>query len=393
MKSHHDQCVVASRGPGQHEHNDEAYQSSRREFLTALAAAVAASRVLRGSALTAPTPAGGGTPHFHPGFHTSAHKTRAADPGLIDLHHRIWPPISVTGTRRRIIAKGHTGLRALVVPWTPESTLAEMDGGGVATTIVSISMPGGGFGDVEADRRLMRACNEYAAGLARDYPHRFGFFAAVPLADTEGSLREIEYALDVLKADGIGLMTSYGVRWPGDRTFAPVLEELNRRAAVVSVHPPGPSCCREMIHYVPHPASELSRETTRAMTSLLAARAFARFRNIRFIFSHAHETLPMVARRLAREGTAAAPIVEEVRSGVDYESKRLYYDIAGSANRPAIAALRRSVPTSQILFGSDYPRGHIGMPASAAANLGLSVDDLRGVGRENAVALFARMHA
>jgi len=165
-------------------------------------------------------------------------------PQLIDVHHHILPPVYMAEARERVIAQGQGYLPAPVLQWTSENSLAEMNQNGVATAIVSISTPGIWFGDVQAARILARKCNEYSARLVRDHPRRFGFFAAVPLPDIEGSLREVAYALDVLKADGIGLMTSYGDKWPGDVSYAPVFEELNRRKAVVYIHPTGPNCCR-----------------------------------------------------------------------------------------------------------------------------------------------------
>jgi len=314
----------------------------------------------------------------------------AGRPWLIDVHHHILPPAYLAEARERVIAQGQGFLPARVLEWTPQSSLSEMARNGVATAIVSVSTPGVSFGDAKAARTLARKCNDYAARLAGDHRGRFGFFAAAPLPDREGSLREIAYALDELKADGIGLMTSYGDRWPGDPVYAPIFEELNRRKATVYIHPTAPNCCRELIPFVPYVFTELPHDTTRAITSLLFSGSLSRFPDVRFIFSHAGGTLPMVAGRISRQSAQMKDLAAKVPNGVEYELRRLYYEIAGSANRPAIAALTNLVPMSQILFGSDYPWGQIGLTADAITRLGLSEEDLQAIGRGNAIALMPR---
>jgi predicted TIM-barrel fold metal-dependent hydrolase len=161
-----------------------------------------------------------------------------------------------------------------------------MDKAGVATAITSITTPGVSFGDPVAARRLARECNEYAARLVVDFPGRFGVFAALPLPDIEGSLRETAYALDVLKADGVCMFTSYGDRWLGDPEFTPVMAELDRRKAVLYTHPTAPNCCRNLVPDVPAPIIEYGTDTTRTIASLVFSGTAARFPNIRFIFSH-----------------------------------------------------------------------------------------------------------
>lgn len=345
---------------------------SRRQFLNGLAG-VAGGAVLRANQLAAQTSV---TPNTH---------------RLIDVHHHILPPVYMAEARHRIVAQGQGYLPAPVLEWTPEHSLAELDQNGVATAIVSISTPGVSFGNVQAARTLARQCNEYMARLIANHRHRFGGFAVVPLPDTDGTLREMAYALDVLHADGIGLMTSYGDTWLGDPAYVPVFEELNRRKAVVYVHPTGPNCCRQLIPHVPYVMTELPHDTTRAVTSLLFSGSFARFRDIRFIFSHAGGTLPMVAGRIARQGRAIKELAEKIPEGVDVELKRLYYEIAGSANRPAISALTNLVPMSQILFGSDYPWGRTRATLDGLNSLGLSAVDLRAIGQENALTLLPRL--
>jgi hypothetical protein len=144
-----------------------------------------------------------------------------------------------------------------------------MDQNGVATAIGSMTSPGIWFGDNEEGRRNARDCNEYGAKLAQDYPGRFGMWGAIPLPDTDGSLREIEYLYDTLKLDGIGLLTSYDDgKLLGHPNFAPVLEELNRRKAVVFVHPTI-SCCAMPIRHLNRVQIDFPTDTTRTITDLI----------------------------------------------------------------------------------------------------------------------------
>jgi predicted TIM-barrel fold metal-dependent hydrolase len=324
---------------------------------------------------------------------------RGTKPRLIDLHHHIMPPDYLAEVRDMTIAswrlagRQESYLPARVLEWSPQNTLAEMDKNGVATSIVSISAPGIWFGNAQAARTLARNINEYGARLIRDYPGRFGLFATAPLPDTEGSLREIAYALDVLKADGIGLMTSYGDKWPGDPAYIPVFEELNRRKAVVYFHPSGPNCCRDLIPNVPYVLTELPHDTTRAITSLLFSGIFRRFSEIRFIFSHAGGTVPMLADRISQYSAQMKDLADQTPSGIEYELKRLYYEIASSANPAAMAALMKVVNTSHILFGSDYPYVPISHTADGITHLGLSGADLQAIGRDNAITLLPRLKA
>jgi 6-methylsalicylate decarboxylase len=346
---------------------------SRREVLSTLAA-LGVSAFVPGGALIAQTSG-------------AATKSR-----LINVHHHILPPVYLAEARDRLIAQQQGYLPARIWQWSPQNALAEMDQNGVSTSIVSISTPGIWFGDAPSARTLARKCNEYAAQLVNDYHGRFGFFASAPLPDIDGSLREIAYALDVLKADGIILLTSYGDKWPGDPAYSPVFDELNRRKALVYFHPAAPNCCRNLIPNVPPVFTEVPQDTTRAITSLLFSGSFARLRDTRFIFAHAGGTIPMLAGRLSHYSAQMKDLVDKIPNGIEFELKRLYYDIASSANPSSMAALMKIVPTSQILFGSDYPFVPIADTAGGMTRVGLSAADLQAIGRDNAVAFLPRFN-
>jgi predicted TIM-barrel fold metal-dependent hydrolase len=307
----------------------------------------------------------------------------------IDTHHHILPPAYLAEERERILSTVRTDKS--VLEWSPERSLDEMDRNGIATAVTSISHPGVWFGDHAHGRRLARACNEYGARMASDHPNRFGMFAAIPLPDIEGSLAEIEYSLDVLRLDGIGLMTSYGEKWPGDASFATVFEELDRREAVVYFHPTAAYCCPSIPDIAP-PMIEFPTDTTRAITSLLFSGTLSRCPDIRFIFSHGGGTLPMLAMRLSRVLTLPARkhIAARIPQGAMHEFKRLYYDIVSAANEVSMAALSKLVPVTQLLFGSDYPFWPISSDLDALHALGLSPGDLAAIERENALRLFPK---
>lgn len=314
------------------------------------------------------------------------------EPHRIDVHHHILPPDYVTAVGDDRI--GPLILAGRTPEWTPAMSVEAMDRHGIATAVTSISAPGLWFGDDEESVRLARLCNEYAAAIRRDHPGRFGVFASLPLPDVDASLAEIAYALDTLEADGIGLLTSYGDRYPGDPAFAPVFDELDRRGVVVYFHPTDAPCSR-CLPEIPAATLDFPFDTTRAIVSLLYSGTFARCRNIRFIFSHAGGTVPFLAERIARLG-ARPGFKEKVPNGVLPELERLHYDTALSANWLAFRSLLELVTPDKVLFGSDYPfapEATMAATVKGLIGLGLEPDVLRGIERDNALALFPRMAA
>ena len=347
--------------------------TSRRDFLKAVAL-VGASTMLTVHGLMAQSLSSAGS----------------AKANRIDVHHHILPPPYMLKARDRILAISDRDHSALL-NWTPAKAIEEMDKNGIATAMTSLGLPGVWFNGAKAARSLARACNEYAAQMVRDYSGRFGLFAALPLPDQEGSLREIAYAMDVLKADGVGLVSSYDNKWPGDAAFAPVFEELNRRKAVVFIHPAVPGCCGHLMPGIPASTIEFLFDTSRAITSLLVNGTFSRFPDIRFIFCHAGGTMPMLAVRTNAFVQRHKEISDRVPNGVPYELKRLYYDVANSTNPSSMAALMNLVPTSQMLFGSDFPYVPAAVTANGLDHFGLSASDLQAVNHENAMRLFPRL--
>jgi predicted TIM-barrel fold metal-dependent hydrolase len=310
----------------------------------------------------------------------------APAPHRIDIHHHIAPP-----TWLKAFQAWQPGPSPMA-RWSIQASLDDMDAAGVAKAVVSITAPGT-FREtgIAAGRQMARECNDYARQLCDDHPTRFAFFTALPAPDIDGCLAEIAHALDQQGAQGVGLLTSYGDKWLGDPIFFPMLEELNRRKAVVYTHPAYADCCRNLQPNVSSIVVEFGADTSRAMASIIFSGAAARFPDIRWIFSHAGGATPFLVERFTQQAmTPAAAALYP--NGLAPVLARFFYDTAQSSNRTAMGALKTIAPTTQILFGTDYPfrtsRDHVdGLRQSRT----FTAAELRAIERTNALRLLPRL--
>jgi 6-methylsalicylate decarboxylase len=308
-----------------------------------------------------------------------------AAPFRIDVHHHISPP-------GYIAALDPQGIRLAreTRAWSPAQSIELMDRGGVQVALSSITTPGLWFGDAVAARKLARVCNDYGAKLASDHPGRFGMFVNLPLPDVEGSLREIEYGLDVLKADGVVLFTSYGDKWLGDPAFDPVMAELDRRKAVVYTHPTTVTCCTNIMPVLNDSVIEYGTDTTRALTQMIVTGRAARFPNLRLIWSHGGGQMPFLIVRMTRL-VRSPDHARHMPHGFVHEARRFYYDTAAVYAAGPMLALRQVVPVEQILYGTDVPWGNPAEIADELAKCGVfTTAELAKIDRDNALRLFPR---
>lgn len=273
------------------------------------------------------------------------------DSQRIDVHHHLLPPFYIEAQK----GAGMRGTAYAAFPeWTPDRSLAIMDRIRVATAVLSFTAPGIWFGDKAQTVALARRCNDYLAEVVASNPARFGAFAMLPLPDVDASLKEIAYALDVLKLDGICHLTHVADRYVGHADYAPVYEELNRRGAVVFIHPTYPPKSAEQDWFVPRAIIDYPLETTRTISNMLFSGMLERQPDIRFILSHAGGAMPFLAHRLEIFDNLT-PYRERYPKGSRHYLRRLWYDTTLSADRVPLDALRAIAEPDRILFGSDFP--------------------------------------
>jgi predicted TIM-barrel fold metal-dependent hydrolase len=286
-------------------------------------------------------------------------------------------------------------------PWDMEQQVEDMDRTTIGAAVLSLSSPDIHWGDSSKARSLARDANEVAAEAVAAYPNRFGFYATLPLPDVEASLAEIEYALDVLHADGVKFYSNSNGVYLGDPKLEPIFTELGRRNAVVTVHPVRSKAVPDnVLPGVPYPLFEFQFDTTRAVANMIFNGTLRRNPGIKFVCPHMGALFPLLGGRM--EGIAklmvhyaTAPEGFEPPD-VKGELGSLYYDTAGGFNLPVqIPALLGIGRPERMLCGSDYPF----TPATVGGQM---LDDVRntdhlteeqkiGVLRTNALGLFPRL--
>jgi predicted TIM-barrel fold metal-dependent hydrolase len=306
----------------------------------------------------------------------------------IDIHHHFLPPSFVDALAQ---SDHPAAAKVTALGWSPERSLAMMDASGVETAIVSLSLPGASFDGAANPAALARQGNEVAARMMADYPGRFGAFASLPMLDARAAMTEVEYALDTLKLDGVMLLSNVRGRYLGDAAFDPLLAELDRRRAIVFLHPnraPSPGW-NDFVEF-PH-------EVTRALASLTESGGIERYPRIRYILAYGGGTIPFIAARVTVVGmdvfgnllTTMIRYLKRART-----MQRMNYDLTASTDPFAWRALYGQTKPTRILMGSNYPWTPPAVFARQQAQLrgfeDLDPPRIEAIERANALKLFPR---
>lgn len=240
--------------------------------------------------------------------------------------------------------------------WNETIQKEGMEALGIGFALLTLSSPSLYTKDKMKTCTFARKVNEEGAMIAAKDPEHLGFIATLPLPYVEESISEAIFSLEALKADGIGLMTNYGGIYLGDERFEPLLEELNKRKALVILHPtePGvevPNVCEGLCI----PAMEYFFETTRTFSNMVLKEVFNRYPDIKWVLPHAGAFLSILADRF--ESFAVLLRFADPNLDVDImkSMQHVYYDVAGFSEQKQIEMLLQNVDVSHLLYGSDTP--------------------------------------
>jgi 6-methylsalicylate decarboxylase len=313
--------------------------------------------------------------------------------GAIDLHAHFL----ASGYRKALAAAGVDALDGMpggVPAWSPGSALELMGQAGVGTSVLSISSPGVLLdADDRAAATLATRVNDEAAEIVRASPAAFRFVASLPLPDLPAALAELTRALDDLTASGVLLLSNYRGIYLGDPRFEPLFEELDRRQALVVIHPTAPCTGAAPDLGWPAPLLEFVFDTTRAVTSLVLNGVVDRYPGVRYVVPHGGSALPALADRIGRVSTTLNRFAGEEPVDVRRALRGLWYDVAGGEPQSMLPALLALADPVQLVYGSDYPF----TPAARVRQLSslyretelLTEPQRQGLFRDNALRLLA----
>lgn len=309
--------------------------------------------------------------------------------GAIDVHAHYLPPSYRTALARAGV-KRPDGFPH-VPSWSAASAIALMDAAAIAAALLSVSSPGLHFLPARARPELARAVNTEGADAVHAYPRRLGLLASLPLPHIDAALKEIEHAVDELRADGFVLMSNYDGVYLGDPRLEPVMDELDRRGALVTIHPTSPAAAEATDLGRPRPMLEFPFDTARAVVNLILSGTLERHRGIRVIVPHFGSALPVLADRV--QGFASA--FSEEAPDVFAALRSLWFDVAGDPFPNALAALVRIAGPDRILYGSDTPFAPPSVIARWSRGLReteiISEEQRAGLLRDNALGLVPRL--
>jgi 6-methylsalicylate decarboxylase len=275
----------------------------------------------------------------------------------VDVHAHYHPPAlydlldRLTGVqRRRLIGP----IRGFATDVSTDGQLELMDAAGIDRMVVSHGQTAPYYPSRDTAAEAARGTNDVYAELTTSYPRRFNAFVGLPLPHADAALQELDRALALPGVVGVALGCSVLGQPLDDPTFEPVFAELDRRGAVVFLHPVGAGAPNTQDYSLTWMLGSRFEDSV-AMGRLILSGLTLRYPNVRFIVPHLGGTLALFLQRM--DNVAERDGWRETRSADLMPSdlaRRFWFDTVNEQH----SALRCACETfgvERILLGTDWP--------------------------------------
>lgn len=248
---------------------------------------------------------------------------------IIDVHHHAFPP------------------DAPVRPWSLEEDREQMERHGVRTVLLSCPL--------QTEAASAHRYNRFLAAQVQAAPQHYRMLGSLPYDNPGAALEEIPYVLDECGGVGFCLNTHNHEIYLGNDCLNPVFDALNRRRAVVVLHPchhraPGNE---KLVFTGNDSVYEYTFDTTRAVMDFVLQGKRRRWPEIRWVLPHAGGTIPFLAHRMAVSGAWGS--IRQSEEELLADLKSFYYDLALNHAEENYAFLKSFAGAEHLLFGTDYP--------------------------------------
>jgi predicted TIM-barrel fold metal-dependent hydrolase len=233
-----------------------------------------------------------------------------------------------------------------------ENHFRNMDLAKVDMQVLSVSSQLPYFANESEAVDAARLGNDIYARVVREHPRRFAAFACTPLPHIQASIQEMRRALDDLGMAGVTAGTMVLEKSIADPAFEAFFAELNRRKAVLFIHPTGGSVGSQLIE-----STNLTwpigapLEDTVCMLQFMQANIPSRFPDIKVILPHLGGFAAFLAVRLDQLKGRFLPASFMLPSE---QAKYFWYDSV-NGNPWALRCTQQAVGSDRVLLGTDYP--------------------------------------
>ena len=274
---------------------------------------------------------------------------------MIDVHAHYYPPalvneMRVLGSSAAALIKG-----APAADLSLDERFQLLEQNGIDLQVLSVGILVPDFADRAAAMHAARMANDHYADICRVYPTRFAALGTLPLPHVYAAVEELRRCLDDLGMLGVTLGCSVAGHSLDNPEFAPLFAELDRREAILLLHPVGGGTGPFTTDLgLPFMIGAVFEDTTAALRLILSGMT-TRYPHIRIIVPHLGGTLPFLLERLELyvEGARRKGTIPFAGSMHD-QLQRLWYDTVNL--HPA--ALQCAIDTfgaDRLVLGTDFP--------------------------------------
>jgi aminocarboxymuconate-semialdehyde decarboxylase len=259
-----------------------------------------------------------------------------------------------------------------------DKRLEDMDRVGIDVEVVSLSTPNVFFTNADHQPAVARMINNSYAELVAKHPTRFKGFASIPMDAPDAALNELHRAIDVLKLNGVILLSNIGGKPLTSPEYRPFFEEANRMKLCIFLHPMLPANSDAFREYVLGPIIGFPFDTSLAVARLCYDGMFEELPDIRWIIGHLGGAVPYLMERMDNGFRDFADCRTKIDKLPSFYLKRLYYDTV-SFSPYTVKMVQDMVGADHMVMGSDYPHllGSIDRAVSSIENLSIDGEQKR----------------